>query len=142
LVLEEILFSLRDTVDLASKPFASLAREKGLDFEVSIEEEIPDALLGDPERLRQILTNLVGNAVKFTDRGEVRVRVEQKDGKDGRAELQFDVIDTGIGVPPAKRETIFDPFMQADGSITRRFGGTGLGLTIAARLTEMIGGLI
>jgi signal transduction histidine kinase/ActR/RegA family two-component response regulator len=142
LELENIPFLLRGTLDLASKPLAILARSKGLDFHWEIVDGVPDRLTGDPERIRQILVNLIHNAVKFTDRGEVRVTVEQIGSAADPVELQFTVLDTGIGVPADKREVIFDPFVQADGSTTRRFGGTGLGLTISARLVEMIGGRI
>jgi signal transduction histidine kinase/CheY-like chemotaxis protein len=140
--LEKVPFSLRGILDAAARPSAVLARGKGLDFQWEAAEEVPDALTGDPKRLRQILTNLIANAVKFTDRGAVRVRVEMAASAAESVELQFTVVDTGIGVPPDKRKIIFDLFAQADGSITRRFGGTGLGLTIAARLAEMIGGRI
>jgi CheY-like chemotaxis protein len=142
LELERIPFSLRHTMDVAVKPLAMLARRKGLDFRCETPEEVPDALIGDPERLRQILVNLIGNAVKFTERGEIGVRVERMAGGAEDLELLFTVTDTGIGVPENKRELIFDPFSQADGSTTRRFGGTGLGLTISARLAKMIGGRV
>src|SRR5207245_346657 len=115
---------------------------KGLEFHCGASEDVPDELAGDPERVRQILANLIGNAVKFTEHGEVRVTVERIAGSEEHVELQFTVSDTGIGIPASKREVIFDPFAQADGSTTRRFGGTGLGLTISARLAEMIGGRI
>ena len=101
---------------------------------------MPDALIGDPERLRQILVNLIGNAVKFTERGEIRrhLRSAFAGGADDSWICNLRIADTGVGVPADKRETIFDPFAQADGSTTRRFGGTGLGLTISARLAEML----
>jgi signal transduction histidine kinase len=139
---EKIPFPLREILNTTVNPFRILAREKGVDLHLNIAQAVPDALVGDPERLRQILTNLIGNAVKFTERGHVRVSVQRIGGDGQHVELRFDVLDTGIGVPPGKREVIFDPFVQGDGSITRRFGGTGLGLTISARLTELIGGRI
>ena len=142
LEIERIPFSLRQTMDVAAKPLSILARSKGLSFHCEAPEEVPDALIGDPERVRQILVNLIGNAVKFTERGEVRVSVERLGSGAEEVELQFTVRDTGIGVAADKREVIFQPFAQADGSTTRRFGGTGLGLAISARLAQMIGGRI
>ena len=140
--LETIPFSLRELLDVVTKPLAALARAKGLDFRWEAPPHTPDELIGDPQRLRQILVNLIANAVKFTERGEVRIVVEAVDKGAESADLQFTVIDTGIGVPLDKREVIFEPFTQADGAITRRYGGTGLGLTIAARLAKMVGGRI
>src|SRR5213076_1752568 len=99
-------------------------------------------LIGDPARLRHILTNLIGNAVKFTDRGEVGVRVEAVEAEGPSVVLAFDVSDSGIGIPPEKQRRIFDAFTQADSSTTRRYGGTGLGLSIAKQLCEMMGGTI
>jgi CheY-like chemotaxis protein len=142
LELETISFSLRHVLDLASRPLAILAHGKGLAFRCEAAPDVPDAVMGDPERLRQILVNLIGNAVKFTERGEVRVTVERLAAEAGHVDLQFTVADTGIGVPADKRVTIFEPFAQADGSTTRRFGGTGLGLTISARLAKMLQGQI
>jgi PAS domain S-box-containing protein len=140
--LEPIDFSLRDCVEETVKSLALRAHAKGVELGCHILPGVPDALVGDPGRLRQVLVNLVGNAVKFTERGEVtaRVRVETEAG-DGVI-LHFAVSDTGIGVPPEKQRVIFDAFTQADGSTTRRYGGTGLGLTIAAQLVERMGGQI
>jgi CheY-like chemotaxis protein len=107
-----------------------------------IAADIPAAVGGDPSRLRQILVNLIGNAVKLTDKGEVVVRVECKRVDDKQVLVTFAVTDTGIGIPAEKHATIFEPFAQADSSTTRRFGGTGLGLTISARLVELMGGSI
>ena len=104
---------------------------------------MPDALVGDPHRLRQVLVNLVSNAIKFTDRGEIVVRVERTRLREGdRASLRFSVIDTGIGISPDKQAAIFQPFTQGDGSTTRQYGGTGLGLTICQQLVELMGGRI
>ena len=114
------------------------AHDKGLELACRIAPEVPEWLVGDPGRLRQVLVNLVGNAIKFTDRGEVFVSVEVDDGQ----AVRFAVADTGIGIPASKREAIFAPFEQADGSTTRKHGGTGLGLTISSRLVEMMGGRI
>jgi PAS domain S-box-containing protein len=140
--LEPIDFSLRDCVEETIKSLAVRAHAKGIELGGHILPEVPDTLVGDPGRLRQILVNLVGNAIKFTERGEVtaRVRMEAETG-DG-AILHFSVADTGIGVPPAKQKAIFEAFTQADGSTTRKYGGTGLGLTISAQLVERMGGQI
>jgi CheY-like chemotaxis protein len=118
------------------------ARDKGLELSVRCEPGVPEMLIGDPGRLRQILVNLVGNAIKFTDRGEVTAAVAsaREEGGDGTLCLHFAVRDTGIGIPLEKQETIFRAFEQADGSTTRKYGGTGLGLAITQRLVEMMGG--
>ncbi len=140
LELENIDFDLRESVEEVMELFAESTHQKGLELVCLLEENIPGAVQGDPGRLRQILTNLVGNAVKFTERGEVFVRVSvlEKDGDYAR--LCFEVRDTGIGIAPENLEHIFDAFSQADGSTTRRYGGTGLGLTITKQLCEMSGG--
>ncbi len=118
------------------------AHEKGLELLCEIAPEVHEAVNGDSSRLRQIIVNLVGNAIKFTQQGEValRVSVDTEDGADGI--LRFCVSDTGIGIPIEKQNLIFDPFAQADTSTTRKYGGTGLGLTISARLVGMMGGRI
>jgi signal transduction histidine kinase/CheY-like chemotaxis protein len=133
-------FSLRECVGRATKTLAAAARAKGLDLSCEVSPESPDAVLGDDFRLRQVLLNLVGNALKFTPAGSVRVKVETTFSPDRTLMTRFSVRDTGIGIPADKRELIFDPFRQADGSTTRKYGGTGLGLAISARLVEIMGG--
>jgi len=142
LALEHVPFALRDVVEDAVRLLAQRADEKGLELACRIAPDVPDALIGDPGRLRQILINLVGNAVKFTERGEVIVDVGM-DGLDGsHARVRFAVTDTGIGIPEDKQWQIFGAFVQADASTTRRYGGTGLGLSIATQLVELMGGRI
>jgi PAS domain S-box-containing protein len=119
------------------------ADAKGVDFSWDVRPEVPDSLVGDAGRLRQVLLNLVGNAVKFTDAGKVSVRVDVADAaRDGLVALRFTVTDTGIGIPQEKQQRIFRAFEQEDTSTTRKYGGTGLGLTIAARLVDLMGGAI
>ena len=115
---------------------------KGLELTCRLDAGVPDALIGDPGRLRQVLLNLVSNAIKFTDNGEVDITVELVTRTDTEVELQFAVRDTGVGISPDRRERIFAAFEQADTSITRTHGGTGLGLTISASLVSMMGGAI
>jgi CheY-like chemotaxis protein len=142
LALEHVPFGLRDVVVDAVRLLAQRADEKGLELACRIAPDVPDALVGDPGRLRQVLINLVGNAVKFTEQGEVIVDVGL-DGIDGRqARVRFAVSDTGIGIPEDKQWQIFGAFVQADASTTRRYGGTGLGLSIATQLVELMGGRI
>jgi len=143
-------FSLRGLLALVEEAAPGIqAREKGLGLAIEVESDVPDALTGDPDRLHQILSNLVGNAVKFTSRGgiviEVRLGSEPPPGQPrapGDLELAFSVSDTGIGIAPADVDRIFEAFTQADGSYTRRFGGTGLGLAITRRLVERMDGRI
>jgi len=142
LALDLMPFSLRDTVENAVRLFGPRAHEKRLELACRILPDVPDALVGDPGRLRQVLVNLVGNAVKFTDSGDVIVRVAATSVTDAEAILQFTVSDTGIGIAEDQQWKIFDAFVQADSSTTRRFGGTGLGLTISAQLVEMMRGRI
>jgi len=139
--LDRLPFRLRGTIDDALRTLAVRAHEKALELVSGVATDVPDGLIGDPNRLRQILVNLVGNAIKFTDNGEVVVRVALEPGGTADAPiLHFRVVDTGIGIPKAKQELIFRAFTQADGSMTRQYGGTGLGLTIATQLVELMGG--
>jgi signal transduction histidine kinase/DNA-binding response OmpR family regulator len=138
--LDSLEFSIRSELDSIVRSVALRAHEKGLELICDVEPDIPDALVGDSARLRQVLVNLVGNAIKFTDMGEIVLRVSAVAVEQDQARLRFSVADTGIGIPLDKQALIFQPFTQADGSTTRRFGGTGLGLTISSRLTELMGG--
>jgi PAS domain S-box-containing protein len=140
--LESVPFRLRDTVHAIVSSVALLAEKKGLEIAYSIPADAPDGLLGDPGRLRQVLTNLLGNAIKFTTKGEVVVTLSMEDRSDGRATFHFQVRDTGIGIPADKLGLIFDPFIQADSSTTRVYGGTGLGLTICSQLVGLMNGRI
>jgi signal transduction histidine kinase/ligand-binding sensor domain-containing protein/CheY-like chemotaxis protein len=140
--LNPIPFSLRQCVSETGKMFAIAASEKKLSLEIQIAESAPDGLLGDPDRLRQVLLNLVGNAMKFTSEGGIWLTVEPLPDDEGGILLHFAVRDTGIGIPAGKQELIFEAFRQADGSTTRKYGGTGLGLAICSRLVEMMGGEI
>jgi CheY-like chemotaxis protein len=118
------------------------ARIKGLDLVCRISDNVPDALFADSLRIRQVLTNLLGNAVKFTEQGSIELRVECCLAKPGTVKLKIAVADTGVGITPEKQETIFQAFRQADSSTTRQYGGSGLGLTISARLADLMGGSI
>ena len=140
--LESIDFNLRESLDSALKSQEYQAREKGLELICDIRSEVPDVVVGDSGRLRQVVVNLVGNAIKFTEAGEVVFRVELEEETDAEAVLKFSVTDTGIGIPGDQHEKIFSAFAQADSSTTRRFGGTGLGLTISAQLVHLMGGRI
>ncbi len=142
LELESIPFSVREVVGRTLKPLAIKAGQKGLEMRIEIAPEVPHEIIGDPSRLQQVLSNLVGNALKFTAQGHVRVAVEEEARGQGCTRLHFEVSDTGIGIPTEKQSTIFESFSQADGSTTRRFGGTGLGLTISTSLVQMMGGRI
>ena len=142
LELTPIDFCLRDCLGDALQTLAVRAHEKGLELVCHVVPEVPDWLVGDPGRLRQVVVNLVGNAIKFTSAGEVVVRVTAESGADSRACLHFMVADTGIGVPREKQEIIFKPFEQADNSATRKYGGTGLGLAIAVKLVRLMEGRI
>ncbi len=140
--LDHIEFDLRDSLGETLRTLAVRAHQKGLELSYDVRPEVPERLLGDPTRLRQIVINLVSNAVKFTERGEVIVRVGQESRSADKTCLHFDVVDTGIGIPAEKQNLIFEAFSQADGSATRKYGGTGLGLTISSQLIQMMGGRI
>jgi PAS domain S-box-containing protein len=141
LELESAPFSLRRMLDQITRVLAVRASEKGLSFYCRMPDHTPDAVLGDRLRLQQVLLNLAGNAVKFTERGDVEIGLHASQ-ENGEACLEFAVRDTGIGIPPSGMERLFRPFSQADASMARRFGGTGLGLAICKNLTEMMGGRI
>jgi signal transduction histidine kinase/ActR/RegA family two-component response regulator len=135
-------FSLRETVESAAGTIAPETLRKGLDVRCEIDSGVPDALLGDPSRLRQVLVNLLGNAVKFTSSGFVRIEITRETSRDSGAVLHFVVRDSGIGISAEQQKVIFEPFRQADGSTTRKYGGTGLGLAISARIVRNMGGRI
>jgi PAS domain S-box-containing protein len=138
--LERTPFDLRDEVDKAAKLLALRADEKGLELACHIAPDVPETLLGDPGRLSQVLLNIIGNAIKFTDEGEVVAGATVESASASKVTLHFTVRDTGIGIPPEKQKQIFQAFTQADSSTTRRYGGTGLGLAIALRLVELMSG--
>jgi CheY-like chemotaxis protein len=140
LELESIPFSVRHCVAAAVNTLEFVAREKGLELSSSVHPLVPDQLIGDPHRLRQVLLNLINNGVKFTKTGSVRVEARLAEQHGGAATVRFDVADTGIGLSREQQKLIFEPFRQADGSVTRKYGGTGLGLAICARLVELQGG--
>ncbi len=140
LELEAVPFSPRASIADALKPLALRAHQKGLELICDIDPDVPAGVVGDPTRIQQVLTNLVGNALKFTERGHVFIAVREDARTEGSTKLHFSVTDTGIGIPPEKHDAIFEAFRQADGSTTRRFGGTGLGLTISATLVRLMGG--
>ena len=138
--LEAIDFNLRDCLETSLKTMAIRADEKGLELLCEVAPEVPDVVRGDSGRLRQVIINLVGNAIKFTDKGEVALKVQVEAAHTRDRTLRFTVADSGIGIPKEKLEVIFHPFSQADTSTTRKYGGTGLGLTISNRLVGMMGG--
>ena len=142
LELESVTFPPRSVFGEALKPFALRAHQKGLELMCDIDPRVPAAVVGDRVRLQQVVGNLVGNAIKFTDRGHVLVTVREDFRNEGSTRLHVSVADTGIGIPAEKHEAVFEAFQQADGSTTRRFGGTGLGLTISATLVRLMGGRI
>jgi signal transduction histidine kinase/CheY-like chemotaxis protein len=139
---EQVAFHLPQTVQGVLETLGVRAREKGLRIVADLPAQIPRQVVGDPTRLRQVLLNLVGNAIKFTESGEVRVGVRLDNGSDSSARLEFSVCDTGIGIPADKLDSIFEAFSQADTSTTRKYGGTGLGLSITSRLVELMGGVL
>jgi len=140
--LEAIDFNLRVTLENATDTLALKAHEKGLELACHIRPDVPSALIGDPGRLRQIIVNIAGNSLKFTEEGEIVIRVEMESESDDSVNLHFMVSDTGIGIPVDKLDTIFKSFEQVDSSTTRKYGGTGLGLSITKRFIEMMGGKI
>jgi two-component system sensor histidine kinase/response regulator len=140
--LEHIEFNLRDCIARTEKALVIAAEQKYLHLMSVVEHGVPQKVVGDPDLLRQILINLLGNAIKFTDRGKVALRVKWVSKTANRAVLHFIVSDTGIGIPPEKQQLIFEAFAQVDSSFTGRFGGTGLGLTITSQLVRMMGGQI
>ena len=137
-----IAFSLRDCLKNAASALTVNAEQKGLRMMVDVTPETPDAVVGDPLRLRQVLLNLLNNAVKFTHAGSIEMRADLYERREDALTLHFSVSDTGVGIPPDKIEAIFEAFRQADGSVTRTYGGTGLGLTICARLVNLMGGRV
>ncbi len=143
LSLDDVVFDLRERLGDAMRALAVRAHGKGLEVIFDVKPDVPSFLQGDPGRLRQVIMNLAGNAVKFTERGEIVVNVEKlsESDEDG-VELQFSVSDTGIGISPSEQSRVFEAFEQADSSTTRRYGGTGLGLAICSRLVELMGGRI
>ena len=142
LELETILFDLRDNVEKTTRSLGLRAADKRLELACRIDPDAPQCVVGDPGRLRQIIVNLVGNAMKFTEDGEIVVTVLQEEQTDQWTRLHFSVRDTGIGIPKEKQATIFESFSQVDASTTRRYGGTGLGLAISTQLVSMMGGRI
>ena len=142
LEIEAIDFSLGDTIGDTMKTLSLRAHQKGLELACDLHSDVPDALLGDPGRLRQVIVNLVGNAIKFTERGEVLLSL-QTDGRTTEdIQLHFTISDTGIGIPTEKQAAVFEAFTQVDGSVSRTYGGTGLGLTISSRLVALMHGRI
>lgn len=140
LTLERIAMDLRATVAEVARVVAVQARSKNLELKVAVDPDLPAQVMGDPVRLRQVLLNLAGNAVKFTAAGTVGIDVRRVDASDGEVCVRVDVSDTGIGIPPDRVQALFQPFMQVDTSTTRRYGGTGLGLSIVQRLVELMRG--
>src|SRR6266436_1736352 len=140
--LEAIEFNIRDCLETSLKTLALRADEKGLELLCEVAPEVPEVVRGDSGRLRQVIINLVGNAIKFTEKGEVTLKVQLEGVHEHDRTMRFTVADSGIGIPREKLQSIFDPFSQADSSTTRKYGGTGLGLTISNRLVTMMGGKI
>jgi PAS domain S-box-containing protein len=140
--LEHVEFALRETIEETLKSLAPRAQEKEIELASRFAREVPDALIGDPDRLRRIVVNLVGNAIKFTEHGEVVVQVNVEAHGEPDILLHFSVTDTGIGIPTEKQQHIFEAFAQADSSTTRKYGGTGLGLAISAQLCELMNGVM
>jgi CheY-like chemotaxis protein len=135
-------FELAEAVAQATRTMALRAHQKGLELAYQVDPEVPRSLLGDAHRIKQVLINLIGNAIKFTEKGEVVLRVTGEERAPGETRLRFAVSDTGIGIPAEKQQLIFEAFSQADASTTRKYGGTGLGLAISSRIVELMGGRI
>jgi len=140
--LESVPFAVLDCVENALQPVTMRAQQKGVELGWRVSGDLPELVQGDPTRLRQILINLLGNAVKFTEEGEVSLGIECLNCREETAEIRFEVRDTGVGIPPESQSKIFEAFQQSDASVTRQFGGTGLGLSISAKLVRMMGGEI
>ncbi len=140
--LDLIQFDLDDALASTLKALAPRAHQKGLELNYRIGPDVPTSLRGDPGRFRQVLVNLIGNSIKFTEKGEIYLNIERESGEGRDVTLRFSVKDTGVGIPEDKQKAIFDAFVQADSSMTRRFGGTGLGLAIVKRLVDMMAGHI
>ncbi|GAB6167473.1 hypothetical protein JCM19992_34730 [Thermostilla marina] len=140
--LDRTPFALRESLGDTMKGLAVKAYRKGIELAYRVDPRVPETVVGDPLRLRQVVTNLVDNAIKFTEEGEVVVNVDLAEQKDDAVVLEFQVRDTGIGIPPEKQQAIFEAFEQADSSTTRRYGGTGLGLAISSRLVQLMGGTL
>lgn len=142
MMLEEIPFSLSEELNISNEIFTTLAEEKDLKFKISISKDIPDKLIGDPFRIRQVISNLIGNSIKFTPKGSVELKVSLMEKYKNSLSLLFSVEDTGIGIPKDKLDKIFSSYEQAGGSVSRKFGGTGLGMTISKQLVELMNGEI
>lgn len=140
MTIESIEFSLTDVIEEVADLYAQNARDKGLSLNAFVSPDMPEKMHGDPGRIRQVISNLVTNAIKFTERGHVSLRADLVDLLDGSADVRISISDSGIGVPPDRHRAIFESFTQADGSTTRKFGGTGLGLTISKQLAELMKG--
>jgi len=142
MALDSSRFRLGESIADTISTLGHRADQKGLEFGLEISPDVPDALIGDVGRLRQVIINLVGNAIKFTERGEVTLRIELESAKEDHAVLHFFVTDTGIGIQPEDQERVFEAFQQADASTTRQYGGTGLGLAISSRIIALMGGRV
>jgi len=142
LQMDAITFDLRKPIEEVMKAFAIKAQDKRLELVSKVDSSVPTSVIGDPTRLRQVLTNLVGNALKFTEQGEIVVEVRKEAESDDCGVFHFSIRDTGVGIPHEKQQMIFDAFSQADSSPARKFGGTGLGLAISKRLVGEMGGQI
>jgi two-component system sensor histidine kinase/response regulator len=142
LEIEAIPFDLRESLGETMKSLSVRAHQKGLELIYDVQPDVPEALIGDPGRIRQVLINLVGNAIKFTEKGEVFISVEEESHEEAVTCLHFMAKDTGVGIPKDKQEKVFEAFSQADGSMARKYGGTGLGLTICTRLVRLMSGAL